>query len=66
MGLGSLVNGPEVVRRVLLTSPFLSWHGLFTEPRFYGPLVHGAETSMVYFAGCLAGAYMMLRGRDMG
>src|SRR4051794_23675517 len=38
--LGS-VGGIEALRPFLLSTPFESWHGLLTEPRFTGPLVEG-------------------------
>jgi ABC-2 type transport system permease protein len=66
MELYSLVNGPEAIRRALLTPPFLSWHGLFNEHRYYGPLIQGTAISGVYFTGCLVAAYLLLRRRDMG
>jgi ABC-2 type transport system permease protein len=66
MELYSLVNGPDAIRRVLLTPPFLAWHGLFTEHRYYGPMLQGTAISVVYFVACLSGAYLLVRRRDMG
>jgi len=66
MQLSSYVNGPSVIQRVLLTPPFVAWHGLFTEPRYYGPLLEGTATSGAYFVGGLAAAYLLLRRREMG
>jgi ABC-2 type transport system permease protein len=66
MQLYAFVDGPEVVRRLLITSAFGAWHGLLTEPPFYGPLVHGAAVSGAYLVMCLAIAYGMLRRRDIG
>ncbi len=66
MELYSFVNGPEVFRRVLLTPPFVAWHGLFTEPPYYGPLVRGAVISCVYLISGLIAAYLLLRQRDVG
>ena len=60
------VDGPEVVRRLLITSAFGAWHGLLTEPPYYGPLVHGTTVSGAYFVVCLVVAYRMLRRRDIG
>ena len=36
MQLFAFVDGPEAVRRLLITSAFGAWHGLLTEPPFYG------------------------------
>jgi ABC-type multidrug transport system ATPase subunit/ABC-type transport system involved in multi-copper enzyme maturation permease subunit len=66
MELFSFVNGPETARRVMLTAPFGAWHGLFTEPPFYRPMIQGIAVSCVYAAGCLVTAYVLLRRRDMG
>ena len=62
----SLVDGPELFRRLLITSAFGAWHGLFAEPRYYGPLLHGTLVSGAYVIVCLALAYWMLLRRDIG
>jgi ABC-2 type transport system permease protein len=51
---------------MLLTPPFVAWHGLFTEHPYYGPLLEGTVISGAYFLGCLAAAYRLVRERDMG
>jgi ABC-2 type transport system permease protein len=66
MELCSLVAGADVVRGLLLTSPLVAWHGLFTEPRFFGPLGEGAWVSIAYFVGCLAVARAIVWRRDAG
>ena len=66
MQLIAFVDGPELFRRLLLTSAFGAWHGLLTEPPFYKPLVHGAAVSGGYLVVCLIVAYRMLRRRDIG
>ena len=66
MQLCAFVDGPESIRRLLLTSAFGAWHGLMTEPDFYAPLVHGAIVSGLYFVICLTVAYRLLRQRDIG
>jgi ABC-2 type transport system permease protein len=66
MQLCAFVDGPEALRRLLMTSAFGAWHGLLTEPRYYGPLVHGTTVSGVYLLVCLIIAYRMLRQRDIG
>jgi len=66
MHLYALVDGSEVVRRLLITSAFGAWHGLLTEPPYYRPLVYGTAVSAAYFVVCLAIAYRVLRRRDIG
>jgi ABC-2 type transport system permease protein len=66
MQLLAFIDGPEVLRRLLITSAFGAWHGLLAEPRYYGPLVHGTAVSGAYFVICLTLAYRMLRHRDIG
>jgi ABC-2 type transport system permease protein len=66
MELYSFVNGPDIVHRALLTPPFLAWHGLFAEHRYYRPLMQGTAVSVAYFVACLAMAYRIMRRRDVG
>jgi len=66
MQLFALVDGPEPLRRLLMTSAFGSWHGLLAEPRYYAPLVHGIAVSAVYFVVCIASAYWVMQRRDIG
>jgi len=65
MQLCALIDGPEVLRRLLVTSAFGAWHGLLTEPAYYGPLVHGTIVSGVYFVVSLAVAAHTLQHRDI-
>jgi ABC-2 type transport system permease protein len=65
MQLFALVDGPEALRRLLITSAFGAWHGLLAEPPFYEPLYHGAVISAAYSVVCLAIAYGSLRRRDI-
>ena len=62
--VGSL-GGLNVVRRLLLTTPFEAWHGLLAQHRFYGPLSTGLAVSVGWTAVCLALAYLSLRRRDI-
>jgi len=66
MQLYAYVDGPEAIRRLLITSSFGTWHGLLTEPPFYRPLVYGTAVSGAYLVVCIAVALWMLRGRDIG
>jgi ABC-2 type transport system permease protein len=66
MQLAAYVDGPESVRRLLLTSSFEAWHGLFTEHSYYRSLVSGTVVSGVYVVVSLTAAYQVLRRRDIG
>jgi ABC-2 type transport system permease protein len=62
--IGSL-GGLDVLRRLLLTTPFESWHGLLTEHRSYSQLTTGLAVSAGWTVVCLAFAYFSLRRRDI-
>jgi ABC-2 type transport system permease protein len=65
MQLVGALGGVEVIRPLLLTTPFESWHGLFADPRFTGPLSQGLLTSAAWCALSLGAAFVMLRRRDI-
>jgi ABC-2 type transport system permease protein len=65
MQLLSLVGRGEIVRTLLLTTPFDAWHGLFVAHRFYRPLVEGAIVSFAYGAICIEVAWVLFRRRDV-
>lgn len=65
MGLVGSIGGIGLLRRVMLTTPLDSWHGLFTAERFYGPIVQGLVVAAIWTAGCLVFAYTSLRRRDI-
>ncbi len=60
-GLGGL----DLIRHLLLTTPFESWHGLLTAHRSYDLVAEGALVCAGWTAGCLALAYRSLRRRDI-
>ncbi|GAB1640047.1 ABC transporter permease [Krasilnikovia sp. MM14-A1259] len=62
--LGS-VSGLDLTRKLLLTTPFEAWHGLFAQHPFTGPLTTGLAVSAAWTLICLAGAYLSLRRRDI-
>jgi ABC-2 type transport system permease protein len=64
MQLFALVDGPETARVLLVTSAFGGWHGLVSEPRYYGPLLRGSLVSAAYVVACLASAYRTTLRRD--
>lgn len=59
------LGGIEAIRPLLLTTPFEAWHGLLAAPRFTGPLIEGAVTSLVWSVASLAAAFFILRKRDI-
>jgi len=48
MQLSGFVNGPESVRRLVITSAFGAWHGLINQRPYYGPLVASTIVSLLY------------------
>ncbi|MEO6205158.1 MAG: ABC transporter permease [Mycobacteriales bacterium] len=62
--VGSL-GGVDLLRRLLLTTPFESWHGLLSAPRFTGPVYEGMAVSGGWLVLCLGIAYVSLRRRDI-
>jgi len=66
MQLMAFVDIPEGARLLLITSAFGSWHGLLSEPAYFGPLIRGTTVSGIYLVVCLVVAYRMLRRRDIG
>ena len=65
MQLYSMVDGPDMTRRLLITSSFDAWHGLLAWPGFYRPLLRGLAVSTLYVIACLAAAHHMLCARDI-
>ena len=65
MQLAAYVDGPETIRRLLITSSFQAWHGLLTDTHYYRPLVYGTVVSGLYFAVCVVAACRILVRRDI-
>lgn len=65
MQLYAFLNGKDIIRHNLLTTPFLAWHGLLHVPAFYAPLWHGAIVSLTYGAASLTLAYIVFKRRDI-
>jgi ABC-2 type transport system permease protein len=64
MQLLALIGNGVWVHLLLVASAFDDWHGLLSAPRFYGPLAIGCGVSLLWVAGCLSGAWWILRRRD--
>lgn len=59
------LGGISVLRPLLLTTPFETWHGLLTQERFYAPLTTGLAVSAGWCIVCLGAAYWILIRRDI-
>jgi ABC-2 type transport system permease protein len=64
MQLLALVGTGYWVHTWLVASAFDSWHGLFTSPAFYRPLMLGIIVSVAWVVVCLSVSWSVLRGRD--
>lgn len=65
MQLGSLINGADLIRVLLLTTPLGTWHGLWVDPPFRGPLLQGLAVSAVWFAVPIVIASVAFNRRDV-
>lgn len=65
MQLAGALGGVEAIRPFLVTTSFEAWHGLFTDPRFSGPLVEGLLVSGGWCVVSLGAAFVLLRRRDI-
>lgn len=65
MQLLGAIGNVDLLRRVLLTTPFESWHGLFTQHRFYDLILQSLLVSTCWAAVCLVTAFVSLRRRDI-
>jgi ABC-2 type transport system permease protein len=64
MQIYAFVDGPDVIRRLLLTTPFDAWHGLLVDKPFYGPLEEGLAVCGAYVVALMTAAYFTIRRRD--
>jgi ABC-2 type transport system permease protein len=65
MQLTGGIGGVDLLRRVLLTTSFESWHGLLVQHRFYDLIDQGIGVSIGWILICLSAAYLSLRNRDI-
>ncbi|MGR6320582.1 ABC transporter permease [Micromonospora soli] len=65
MQLLSSLGGLNKGRRLLLTTPFETWHGMLTAQPFHAPIVTGVAVSAGWLIACLTLAYLYLRRRDI-
>jgi ABC-2 type transport system permease protein len=66
MQLLAFVDGPEPIRRALITSGFGAWHGLLAAPQYHAPLVYATAVSVLYLTVCLVAAHRLLFRREIG
>ncbi|MCU4185290.1 ABC transporter permease [Acidiferrimicrobium sp. IK] len=64
--LVSMVDMPLALRHWLINTPFGAWIGLWTQPRFVGPVGQGAATSGLWLAVTVAAAWAVFRRRAIG
>jgi ABC-2 type transport system permease protein len=64
MQIYAFVNGLDLIRHLLLTTPFDAWHGLLVDKPFYGPLYEGLGVCAAYVVALMVGAYVVIRRRD--
>ncbi|MGI5183098.1 ABC transporter permease [Dactylosporangium sp. CA-152071] len=65
MQLLSTLGGLDLARRLLLTTGFEAWHGLFTQQRFTGPIAQAGAVAAGWAVVCLLIGYLALRRRDV-
>ncbi len=56
---------PEMLRRLVPTTAFEAWHGLLTQPAFYGPVAYGGLVNVLCGAAAIAAARRMFLRRDV-
>lgn len=65
MQLLALVNGPDLLRVLLLSTAYGSWHGLWAQPTFTGPLLQGLAVSAVWLVLGIVVAHQVFLRRDV-
>jgi ABC-2 type transport system permease protein len=62
----TLANMPAWAQQVLLSTPFMAWHGFWGAPSYYGPFLWGLVTCAIWFAVCTLAAWLIFRRRTIG
>ena len=65
MGLYAFLNGQDIIRHNLLTTPFPAWHGLLDDPAFHAPLIRATAVCAVYSIASLGIAWTVFSRRDV-
>lgn len=61
----TLINLPAWGQQALLSTPFLAWHGFWTQPAFYGPFRGGLVTCAGWFGVCAAASWLVFARRTI-
>jgi ABC-2 type transport system permease protein len=62
----TLANMPAWAQQVLLSTPFMAWHGFWGAPPYYGPFLWGLVTCAAWFTVCTLAAWLIFRRRTIG
>ncbi len=62
----TLINLPAWGQTALLSTPFMAWHGFWTQPAFLGPFQEGLVTCAAWFVVCSGAAWLVFRRRAIG
>jgi ABC-2 type transport system permease protein len=62
----TLVNLPVWGQMVLPSTPFMAWHGFWTQPAFYGPFLWGLAVSAGWFVVLGGLSWLVFRRRTIG
>ena len=61
--MASFITLPSGLRSALPGTAFGSWHGIWTEPTFYGPLASGTAVSLAWFGAFVLVSWLLFRRR---
>lgn len=65
MQLYAFLNGLDTIRHMLLSTPFLAWHGVFDDPAYYQPLTRSLLVSGAYAGLSLLIGWLLFSRRDV-
>lgn len=65
MQLYAFLNGADMIRHLMLSTAFESWHGLAATHPYYGQLLRASLLSLAYIVVCLGVAAAAFRRRDI-
>ena len=62
----TLLALPVWGQQMLLSTPFMAWHGFWEQPAYFGPFAWSLVTSTAWFGICAALAWLVFRRRTIG
>jgi ABC-2 type transport system permease protein len=62
----TLVNLPVWGQMALPSTPFMAWHGFWTQPAYYGPFVWGLVVSAAWYVAFGGLSWLVFRRRTIG